>query len=145
MTIGISEILTTVNKASKKNRVDVLRQHEGNQTLKLILHLAFNPGIKWAVPGGSPPYTENPHVDQHGALYKEMRKLYLFLEGGHDRLTNIKREQHYLAFLESLDKHDAKLMLAVKDHSLQTLYPNITIDLVNEAFPGLVVLEEGVK
>lgn len=141
MTLGISEILNLVSKAYKRNRVSILREHEGNQTLKLILHLNFNPGIEWDLPEGEVPYKVPEHVDMQGNLYHEMRKLYLFLKGGHETLTQIKREQLYVEFLESIDKNDAALMIAIKDHKLTSLYPAITMELVNEAFPGLVVIE----
>ena len=73
-------------------------------------------------------------------LYQEARRLYLFLEGGNDNLTALRREQLFISFIESIDKEDAKLMLAAKDKKIP--YKGITAKLVNTAFPGLISPEK---
>ncbi len=66
--------------------------------------------------------------------------MYLFLEGGNDNLTPLRREQLFISLLESIDKEDAKLMLAAKDKKIP--YKGITTKLVNTAFPGLISQEK---
>jgi hypothetical protein len=66
--------------------------------------------------------------------------MYLFLEGGNDNLTPLRREQLFISFIESIDKEDAKLMLAAKDKKIP--YKGINVKLVNTAFPGLISQEK---
>jgi hypothetical protein len=134
--LGISEIL---NKASETNDADsmviILRENNSN-TLQTILLGAFHSNIVWLLPKEPPPYKPNNLVDQQGILYTESRKLYLFIEGGNNSLTKIKRENLFIQLLETLDPEDAKLILAIKNKTLP--YPNITPEIVNVAFPGLI-------
>ena len=82
------------------------------------------------------PYKENDLVDQESVLYSESRRLYLFTEGGNPNLKQTRREYLFIQLLESIDKEDAKLMIAVKDKKLP--YKGINVDIVNKAFPGLI-------
>lgn len=137
MRLGISEILRKANDApDDASRAAVLLQYD-SPTLRYMLNLALNPMIKWALPEGNPPYKPNDLVDQQHRLYTEMRKMYLFLDGGNPNLNQTRREYLFIELLETLDPEDAKLVLAAKDKKL--LYPNITMDVVNTAFPGLFV------
>lgn len=137
---SIATLLEQVSELkTKQDRIEALRQLQGNTTLLKILQLAFDPKIKFALPEGEPPYTPCPFLDQEGMLYSEARRLYLFLDpesGGNPNLTNLKREQLFVGLLECLMPQDAKLLCAVKDKSIP--YKNITAQLVKEAFPGLI-------
>jgi len=75
-------------------------------------------------------------VDQHHRLFTEARKLYLFVEGGSPNLKQLRRETLFVELLETVDPEDAKLLLAIKDKTLP--YPGVTLDIVNQAFPGLI-------
>jgi hypothetical protein len=134
--LSISEILQhAVSLPDDGHRVLWLMQND-SPTLRAVLQGAFDPNVKWQLPEGAPPYKPNDLVDQHHRLFTETRKLYLFIEGGNPNLNQLRREALFIEFLEALDPDDAKLMLAVKDKQLP--YPNITIDIVNKAFPGLI-------
>ena len=87
-------------------------------------------------PEGNPPYKENQFDDCQPMLYQEVRRMYLFVEGGNDNITKLKREQLFIGLLESLDRDDAKLLCAVKDKKLP--YKGITPQIVKDAFPGLI-------
>ena len=79
----ISEILTKVNNAKDKpKKVAVLREND-SQPLRQILKGAFDPKIKWDLPEGTPPYSENdaPAGTEHTTLYTEARRLYYFVDG----------------------------------------------------------------
>lgn len=140
MRLSISEILKKVSESKKfEERIDLLRQYD-NTTLRGILQLCYDKNIKWHLPEGTPPYKENIYLGQQGNLYKEMRKMYLFLEGGNTNLTKVKRESLFIQLLETLSPDDAKLLCSVKDKKMP--YKNITVHLVNTAFPGLIPEEQ---
>lgn len=136
MKLGISEILRMANDAQDEHaRLHILRMND-SPTLRNMLNLALNKNVVWQLPDGIPPYKPNDLVDQQHRLYTEMRKMYLFIEGGSPNLKQLRRETLFIELLESLDPEDAKLVLAAKDKNFP--YSNITIELINTAFPGLI-------
>ena len=137
---GIAEILKIVSEQkTTEDKVKKL-QELNTPVLQQILKYALDPSIKWKLPEGEPPYNPRPYDDTQAMLYQEARRLYLFIEGGNDNLTPIRREQLFISFLESIDKEDVKLMVAAKDKKIP--YKGITAKLVNTAFPGLISQEK---
>lgn len=138
---GIAEILEEVSKLKKKEeRIEALRQHGDNRAMLQILQYALDPRIKWLLPDGIPPFKKNEFLDQESNLYSEIRRLYLFIEGGNPNLTPVKREMLFIGLLEMIAPSDAMLLCAAKDKKLP--YKTITKEIVNEAFPGLLELNE---
>lgn len=136
MKLGVSEILKKASEMKDEaSRIQWLRQNN-NVALETIIRGAFDPSIKWQLPEGEPPYKPNDLVDQQHRLYTEIRKMYLFIEGGNPNLKQLRRESLYIELLETVDPEDAKLLLAIKDKKLP--YPNITPDLIRKAFPGIL-------
>jgi len=105
-----------------------------------LLQGAMHPGIKWLIPEGSPPFRPNMFPDQDSALWQELRRLYLFVEGGHKTLSQARRESLFIDILEAVNTEDAALMIAAKDKKLP--YPGITPEVVRAAFPGLLGQDE---
>lgn len=136
MRLSISEILENASKLkTKKEKIDYLRQYD-NSALRNVLLYALDPSIKFLLPEGAPPFKKSEYFDGHGILYKEARKLYLFVEGGNPNLTNIRREQLFINLLESVEPKDAELLLNVKDKKIP--YAGINKALIKETFPGLI-------
>ena len=131
----ISEILTKVNNAKDKpKKVAVLREND-SQPLRQILKGAFDPKIKWDLPEGPPPYSENdaPAGTEHTTLYTEARRLYYFVDGA-ATLSKTKKETMFIQMLESLHADDAKVLIAVKEKTLNKVYKGLTAECVKEAF-----------
>ena len=136
MKLGIAEILDRASKKeTKAEKIEVLRTYD-SVTLRTVLQGSFDPNIKWDLPEGDPPYKPCVYDDMQGRLYQETRRLWMFLEGRKPELTKLKKEVLFIGLIESLDKEDAKLMLAIKDKKMP--YKGITYKLVQEAFPGLL-------
>jgi hypothetical protein len=119
---------------SVKERVQKLQQN-GLPVVLQILKYAFDPNIKFLLPEGTPPYKPNDFVDQEGILFSEARKIYLFVEGGNNNLTKVRREMLFIQFIEGIDKNDAILMCSVKDKKLP--FKSLTADVVKQAFPNI--------
>lgn len=123
---------------TKAQRVAWLR-HNDKLAFRFILKLAFDPNIVWKLPPGCPPY--KPHRGRPGSapseLLRESRRLYLFLEGGNDRLPRLKREKLFQQTIEGLEPEDVKCLVALKDHTVAETF-GITTELVDMAFPGLL-------
>lgn len=131
---SISEILKEVSEAKKEKKVELLR-HYDSQPLRAVLAHALDPGIKWLLPEGAPPYKPSEALDQQNRLYQEARKFYIFCDPNLT-LPKVKREALFIEFLESIDPEDAKLIIAVKDKKIP--YKGVNLKLVQEAFPDLI-------
>ena len=115
-------------------RKKVLLENESNP-LKDLLKYAFHPDIKFALPSGEPPYKTIGSPDEYNPtyLYPNIRKFYLYIEGG---LTQLRREQLFVSMLESLHPKEAAVVIQVKDKKLK--FRGLTYKLVKETFPEIL-------
>jgi len=125
---------------NKKDKIEILQKHD-HQGLRIMLELLLDDNIKWALPEGPLPYTPNKQLDCEGQLYTELRRMYLFVEGGHPTLQQRKRELLFIQLLEAVTPADAELLLAMKDHKAPKLY-GINKKLVDEFKQGGTVKQE---
>jgi hypothetical protein len=132
---SVSKVLAKINGLKKKEeRVEALRAN-GNYTLRSILQGMFDANVKFALPEGAPPFNVN-RFDEPKAIHNEVSRFYLLVEAGNRNIRPIKREQIFIQMLEAVSADDAQLLIAMKDK--KSPYKNITKDIVNEAFPGLL-------
>jgi len=102
-----------------------------------VLHATFHPEVKFLLPEGAPPFTKlDKGVDAQGTLYREAKRLYIFIDGLAPEVHQLKRETLFVQMLEALDPDDADLILGMKDKKM--IYPGITYELVAATFPGLL-------
>lgn len=120
----ITEILSEINE-----NPEAIANYKGNAALKLIFENAFIEENKFLLPEGSPPYKEDPAPIgmSPSNLYQELRRLYIFRRTD---LTDNRRQSLFINLLESLHPSEAKLVVAIKDQNLESLYPNITRELI---------------
>ena len=132
----LHEILTKVNNAKDKSKKIAVLKENDSVPLRQVLKGAFDPNIKWDLPEGTPPYKENdePAGTEHTTLYTEARRLWHVVEGADQKLSKTKKETMFIQMLEGLHADDAKLMIAVKEKELNTVYKGLTDAVVKEAF-----------
>ena len=132
---AIFEEIASAN--SFEARQKVLKDNESNP-LKDLLRYAFHPDIKFALPDGDPPYKCIGSPDEYNPtyLYPNIKKFYLYIEGGHDGLTPLRREQLFVQMLEGLHPAEAKVVLQVKDKKLK--FRGLTYKLVKTTFPEIL-------
>ena len=131
-----SEILTRLGKIkSKKDKVTFLKQHN-TDALRMIIKSSFDPNVKWALPYGEVPFIPNdaPEGTEHNVLSYEARKLYHYIEGGNNQLTQNKREMMFVQLLEGLHPDEAEIVVAAKDKVLHQKYKGLSVNVVKEAF-----------
>ena len=132
----ISEIFTKINNAKDKpKKIEVLRKYD-TPGMRMILKGAFDPKIVWDLPEGTPPYIANeaPAGTEHTFLEVEAKRLYNFAKGGNDQLNKIRKETLFIQMLEGLHASEAKVLIDVKNKSLNKTYKGLTSDMVKEAF-----------
>lgn len=130
---SISWILDfTAKLEDEDEQIKCLRANQN--VLKDVLKYTFDPKIKWLLPEGIPPYKPSAEQYNEDAFYHEVRKLYLFVEGGNMNLTQSRREFLFVEMLQHIHPEDAELLCAIKDRKLPY---DIDAKLVLKAFPGL--------
>ena len=136
MDLLISEILEKVSKVkSKKEKVSLLQQYN-HPSLRMVIKSSFDPKIEWALPEGDVPYIRNeaPEGTEHSSLSYESRKLYHFIKGGNNQITQNKREMMFVQMLEGLHESEAAVLVAAKDKKLHQVYKGLSKNVVVEAF-----------
>lgn len=138
---SISELLKACAEPKKvEDRVELLRQTAAQTpAIVAVLKYAFDPTVKFLLPETDPPYKPTDFLDQENRLYSELRRMYLFIEGGNPNLTKLKRETLFIQLLESIDPEDAKLLCSIKNKKLP--YKGLTSKIVLKAFPDLYPAE----
>jgi len=115
------------------DKINVLRTHN-TVALRQVLMAALTPSVEFEVE--IPSYRENEETDGYAAnsLYVEQKRLYVFLK--RSKVSPLRRKQLLAQILESIDRSDALVLIKVLHKDLSEY--EITVDLVNKAFPGLI-------
>lgn len=140
MLLSLSEI---INKAcdlqTKEEKIEWLRKHD-SIPLRTILKNTYDKSVEFLIPNTPPPWKKNGYIGVEGMLYKETRRLRIFIRGGgYDDLNQVKRENLFISLLEDVDDNDAELLCKM---IAQKPLKGLSRKTVVEAFPGLIAQEE---
>jgi hypothetical protein len=118
----IKDILSDANKD-----ITSLVKYVNNGVIRPVFEHAFLPEKKFILPEGIPPYKSQlgPSIQLTGSFYMETRRFYVYCR---DDLKPLKRETMFISCLESLSDEEAKILIAIKEQTLDILYPNITLE-----------------
>lgn len=133
-----TEILEEFQAATtKQDRLAVLKKYD-TKFFREFLFYALEPTIEFDVE--IPKY--KPAVEPAGLNFSyldlEVKKMYRFIKGHKLRspdLTSERQKRLLQVVLESLYKEEAELLIKVLQKKLKV--PNLTIKLVQEAYPGM--------
>ena len=136
MKLSISEIVNKAKELKPNNKkVEWLKEND-SQPLRIVLKIIYDKNMRVLLPDSEPPYKESEVVGAEGMLYKEARRLRIFVKGGgYDDLQQVKREQLFISLLEDVDKDDAKLLVQMIKQKPLTGLP---VSVIKEAFPELI-------
>jgi hypothetical protein len=85
---------------------------------------------------GSYAGTDEVMNKQHTSLRNEYKNFYLFVKGGNNELSQIRKETIFINILQGLHPLEAEIICLVKDKKLDTKY-KITKEIVAEAYPDI--------
>jgi hypothetical protein len=98
--------------------------------------------LEWHIPFGDPPPYEPFYGNEaDNMLFNSMQIIYIYQKGLHPNQINMKqsqREKKFSDLLGSISSIDAKVLWAVRNRTLEKMFPTITYDLVSKAFPGMM-------
>jgi len=139
MKLSISEIIAKCAEYKYADeKVKWLREND-SLPLKMILQATYDRDrVEWLLPDTAPPWTKNEFEDQaKSLLYKEARRLKIFIKGGgYDNMKQPKREELFIQLLQDIDNDDADMLA---HYSIQQkAFPGLSKKTINKAFPGLI-------
>lgn len=85
---------------------------------------------------GSYAGTDEVMNKQHTSLRNEYKNFYLFIKGGNNELSQIRKETIFINMLQGLHPLEAELVCLVKDKNLTDKY-KVSWDNVKEAYPDI--------
>jgi hypothetical protein len=133
----LSEVIRGVEQFdTDEQRAAYLRNLEARyqKPVRVVLEYMFDKRRKFLLPEGSPPY-KKCEFDEPGMMFMELRRLYLFVEGGNPNLRQNRREAIFTQILEAVCQPDAELLLAIKDK--KSPYRGLNKKVARMAFPEL--------
>lgn len=134
----MNEILELVSEQkTKAKKVEILKEYECD-ALKSLFIWNFDESVISLLPSGSVPYkpNENPLGTDHSSLRREWKNFYVFVKGGNDSLSSIRRETIFIQMLEGLHPDEAEIVILTKDRELSKKY-KVTKEVVAEAYQDI--------
>jgi hypothetical protein len=77
---------------------------------------------------------EAPVGTEHTYLEDQATKLFHFIKGGDGELSKVRKETLFIQTLEGLHETEAKLLINIKDKTVNKVYKGLTEAVVKEAF-----------
>jgi hypothetical protein len=133
--LAIFEILEKTSQQPVESQGEYIRT-KYNPSVGQLIRYAYDATFQWDLPEGNPGYRKNIYLDQESNLYSQMRRLYIFMKGTGDHISQIKKETNFISILENVAPDDAELLIAAKDGSLPY---GITLEFVEKELPGLIL------
>jgi hypothetical protein len=133
--LALFEILEKTSQQPVESQGDYIRL-KYNPSLGQLIRYAYDATFEWDLPEGNPGYRKNIYLDQESNLYSQMRRMYIFMKGTGDHISQIKKEINFVSMLENIAPDDAELLIAAKDGSLPY---GVTLEFVEKELPGLVL------
>lgn len=133
--LTIIEILKLIDEAdSEKRKIKLLKKND-NFILRTILQGNFSEQIKFDMPKGSPPLEETKEeeiVSLDDEIIKQICK------SCDKRQHQWRREIVFTKAIQNLSEEEKDIIIAMKDKTINELYPSITYELVKEAYPKIL-------
>jgi hypothetical protein len=137
--LTIHEMLKkVVSQTAKADKVKMLKEYNC-LALRDILKGSYDDEIQFLMPEGEPPYEPASDRNPPSSLHKMSKRFKYFAVGGPgERINKARVENMFIEVLEGIHPDDAKLVIAMKDKKVKSLYKGLTKNVVMEAFPKLI-------
>lgn len=137
MQLGVSEVLAKANDIKDETQRLIFLRQNAQKSILTVLQYALDPNIVWLLEPGLPEFEANKvNEGMDTMLHAEARRLYLFVKGGNDNLTDRKRKILFIQFLEMLSPSDVELISNIKEKKLP--YENLSYDFIKKVFPDIL-------
>lgn len=118
----LREILKEINENTEN-----IKKHSGNNYFRKFMETSYLKSHKIPLPFGPAPYTPSKiesEVQTKGIMWQFLKKLDTLRRMD---LHNLKREVMFIDALENVTQKEAEILIHMKDQTLPSIYPNITL------------------
>lgn len=130
------EKLEKIDKLKQhKRRVDQLKE-TSDFVVKTVLQGTYTKSIDFKMPPGSPPLEVDEERDGIEINPREFNEMIKFCMNF--RYKQWERETKFTNYLKRISTDDAKVLVAMKDKDLSSVFPTLTEDFIKEVFPQYV-------
>lgn len=130
----LTEIFDEVTSFKQKKRMVAKLKENDTFVVRTVLQANYKDQIKFGFPDGEPPFTKNEK--KVVITDKQIAQLGNCIPS--KRSNQVAREALFIKLLEQVNADDASLLCLMKDKKLQTKYPTLTVEVINEAIPNLI-------
>ena len=131
------EHLEAIEKAEGDEKLALLKQYGAESPLNYLISLNFSKTLQLDLPEGMPPtkkLDDQTHPDMMHPLRTQIQKIRNCFPDV--AISKLKKEKIFIDILENVAYKEAVILVHCKDKALEEVYPSITAELVEEAFPG---------
>lgn len=137
----VFEILEDLQKIkSVDNKAEYLRDNfNGHRPLHYILKMNYCSNIASMLPDGVPPFRKNETDGPTSAsLWQYLNVFPVFVRSVQSsKMKMLQIENTFIEMLEAIEPREAEVVCLSKDRKLEEKF-DVSLDLVNKAFPGLI-------
>lgn len=129
----------------KLEKIDKLKQHKrrvdqlkdtSDFVVKSVLQGTYTKSIDFKMPAGSPPLEVDNEKDDIEIIPREFNEMVKFCMNF--KYKQWERETKFTNYLKRVSPNDAKVLVAMKDKNLATVFPTLTEEFIKEVFPQYV-------
>ena len=129
----------------KLEKIDKLKQHKrrvdqlkdtSDFVVKTVLQGTYTKSIDFKMPPGSPPLEVDEAKDDVEIVPREFNEMIKFCMNF--RHKQWERETKFTNYLKRVSTDDAKVLVAMKDKDLSSVFPTLTEEFIKEVFPQYV-------
>lgn len=131
--LPLFEIIAELEKkVSNEEKLEWLKKNNSD-ALREIIRCAYDKDVEWLIPDSAPPWKKNNLRRIERRLYAEVRRLKIFQKGcGYDGMNKTKMEYLFISMLESIDDHDADLLVEMlTQKSFKNLPDEVALEYLN--------------
>lgn len=130
----LSEVLQAINDDVSLLDSGQPFAYVANSAIARVFAHGYIPELKFLLPEGDPPYNQDerrPGMTPNDLLYVIRKNRFSYFVD--PTIDQRKRERMFIMLLETVCNDEGKVLLAIKDQTVDLLYPNITYEVLEKA------------
>jgi len=130
--ITLADVLSDIDgNTYQAARVKKIKKND-SFVLRTILMGNFSSTVNFGMPEGEPPFSPNKK-----RFFPSKENIQGLGTAASEKVPTADREFAFIRVLESVSEEDAKVIVSMKDKDLESMFPNITREVFEKAYPNL--------
>jgi len=137
MKLAPFEIMDKIKAAKDDDeKIRILKEND-SELLRKIIQIAYDVSLTTLLPDSIPEWNKSDIKGGEGILYREHRKIGMFVKGaGHDAMNQSRREVLFIQMIESIDPRDS--LVLIQSIINRKPFDNLELETIKAAWPGFM-------